>query len=123
MSSDERPLAGLRALIVGGSSGIGLATAHVLVRDGATVTLAARSEERLAAARATFGPDAPVHTVSTEALSTSDTQRAVEVASEGERLDIAVTVPGGGSMKPVLSFEPDEFSAEVRCGPIASRYW
>jgi NAD(P)-dependent dehydrogenase (short-subunit alcohol dehydrogenase family) len=113
MSSDERPLSGMRALIVGGSSGIGLATAQLLVRDGATVTLAARDEDRLAAARATFAPDDRVLTCSTDAMSTSDTQRAVDVASEGERLDIAVTVPGGGSMKPVLSFEPDQFSAEV----------
>jgi NAD(P)-dependent dehydrogenase (short-subunit alcohol dehydrogenase family) len=113
MSNDERPLAGLRALIVGGSSGIGLATAHLLVRDGATVTLAARDENRLASARASFAPDARVLTISTDALSPADTQRAVEQACEGEQLDIAVTVPGGGSMKPVLSFEPDEFSAEV----------
>jgi NAD(P)-dependent dehydrogenase (short-subunit alcohol dehydrogenase family) len=109
----ERPLAGLRALVVGGSSGIGLATAQLLARDGATVTLAARDEDRLAAAKATFDPGDRVLTCSTDAMSTSDTQRAVEVASEGDRLDIAVTVPGGGSMKPVLSFEPDEFSAEV----------
>jgi NAD(P)-dependent dehydrogenase (short-subunit alcohol dehydrogenase family) len=109
----EGPLSGLRALIVGGSSGIGLATAQLLARDGATVTLAARDPDRLAAARATFEPDDRVLTCSTDAMSTSDSQRAVEVASEGERLDIAVTVPGGGSMKPVLSFEPDEFSAEV----------
>jgi NAD(P)-dependent dehydrogenase (short-subunit alcohol dehydrogenase family) len=109
----ERPLSGMRALIVGGSSGIGLATAQLLARDGATVTLAARDTDRLAAAKATFEPGDRVLTCSTDAMSTSDTQRAVEVASEGERLDIAVTVPGGGSMKPVLSFEPDEFSAEV----------
>jgi NAD(P)-dependent dehydrogenase (short-subunit alcohol dehydrogenase family) len=109
----ERPLSGMRALIVGGSSGIGLATAQLLARDGATVTLAARDTDRLAAAKATFEPGDRVFTCGADAMSTSDTQRAVEVASEGERLDIAVTVPGGGSMKPVLSFEPDEFSAEV----------
>jgi NAD(P)-dependent dehydrogenase (short-subunit alcohol dehydrogenase family) len=109
----ERPLEGLRALIVGGSSGIGLATAQLLASDGATVTLAARDEARLAGAAATFEPWQRVLTVSTDAMSTPDTERAVEVASEGDRLDIAVTVPGGGSMMPVLSYEPDTFSAEV----------
>ncbi len=113
MSEAGQALQGLRALIVGGSSGIGLAAAQFLARDGATVTLAARDEERLEAARATFGADANVLTCPMDCLSEDDTRGAVEVASEGERLDIAVTVPGGGSFMPVLSYDCDAFSAEV----------
>ncbi|WP_436776634.1 SDR family NAD(P)-dependent oxidoreductase, partial [Yinghuangia sp. YIM S09857] len=44
------PLAGHRALVTGGSGGIGSASAARLLRDGCTVTLAARGAEALAAA-------------------------------------------------------------------------
>jgi NAD(P)-dependent dehydrogenase (short-subunit alcohol dehydrogenase family)/uncharacterized protein YndB with AHSA1/START domain len=47
----ERELAGQRVLITGGSSGIGLATAESLAREGARVALLARNELGLAAAR------------------------------------------------------------------------
>ena len=47
----ERELAGQRVLITGGSSGIGLATAEALTREGAQVALLARNELGLAAAK------------------------------------------------------------------------
>lgn len=47
----ERELAGQRVLITGGSSGIGLATAEALAREGAQLALLARNELGLAAAR------------------------------------------------------------------------
>ncbi|HYQ15674.1 MAG TPA: SDR family oxidoreductase [Polyangiaceae bacterium] len=45
-----RSFAGWRALITGGSSGIGLELARALVAEGALVCIAARDEQRLAAA-------------------------------------------------------------------------
>ena len=47
-------------VIVGGSSGIGLATAQHLLASGAEVTVTGRSETRLAEARRRLGPDAQV---------------------------------------------------------------
>ena len=44
------PLAGRTALVTGGGSGIGLGTARRLAADGARVTIAGRTEARLAAA-------------------------------------------------------------------------
>ena len=47
----ELELGGRRAIVTGGSSGIGLAVAHSLAREGADVVLAAREAQRLEAAR------------------------------------------------------------------------
>ncbi|MXW97080.1 MAG: SDR family oxidoreductase [Acidimicrobiaceae bacterium] len=48
-------LAGREALVVGGSAGIGLATARLLAAEGASVTIAARDADRLRAAAADVG--------------------------------------------------------------------
>ena len=45
------------ALITGGESGIGLATARLFAAEGARVHLAGLSADRLAAAAAELGPD------------------------------------------------------------------
>jgi NAD(P)-dependent dehydrogenase (short-subunit alcohol dehydrogenase family) len=49
------PLQGAHVVVVGGSSGIGLAAAQLAKRAGATITIAGRSPERLAAAQRTLG--------------------------------------------------------------------
>ena len=48
-------LQGAHVVVVGGSSGIGLAAAQLAKREGATITIAGRSAERLAAAQRTLG--------------------------------------------------------------------
>jgi 3-oxoacyl-[acyl-carrier protein] reductase len=50
-------LDGRRALVTGASSGLGLACAQALAAEGASVAIAARSAERLAAAAATCAGD------------------------------------------------------------------
>ncbi len=110
------PLEGLRAVVVGGGSGIGFGVAELLARDGATVTIAGRTESKLRDARDRLRETggANVEYVTCDALNGDDVRAAVEAASDPEgRLHIAVVVPGGGSIKPVLLFDDDEFSAEV----------
>jgi NAD(P)-dependent dehydrogenase (short-subunit alcohol dehydrogenase family) len=107
-------LDGTRALVVGGGSGIGLASARILATDGARVTIAGRTVGKLedaAAGLAAEGLD--VQFAVCDALSGPSVSAAVQHASEDGCLDIAVVVPGGGSIKPVLLFGDDEFSREV----------
>lgn len=108
------PLDGLRALVIGGGSGIGLASARLLARDGALVTISGRTAAKLAAAAAALAEEGlDVRTAPADALNAKDVAAAVETASESGALGAAVVVPGGGSIKPVLLYEDDEFSREV----------
>lgn len=104
-------LAGRRALVVGGGSGIGLATARLLAADGAHVTIAGRTLSKLERAAATI--DGSVGVVACDVLDAADVRHAVDVAAGGG-LHIAVTVPGGGPFRPVLGYEDDELDAAVR---------
>jgi NAD(P)-dependent dehydrogenase (short-subunit alcohol dehydrogenase family) len=107
-------LSGQRAIVIGGSSGLGLGTARLLARDGAHVTLAARTEDKLRQASQLLGEEGlPVSWVRCDATSAPDVRAAVEAAGEDGRLHIAVVVPGGGPPKGVLLYDEDEFSAFV----------
>jgi NAD(P)-dependent dehydrogenase (short-subunit alcohol dehydrogenase family) len=111
-------LAGKKALVIGASSGIGLATAKSLLGDGADVLICGRDEKRLASAAATIRtavPDTPgsVETLACDGTSGEDVRAAVDAAAGSAGLDIAVSVPGGGNYCPVLGYEDDRFSAEV----------
>lgn len=104
--------------MVGGSSGIGLATTKLLARDGCRVAIAGRDRDRLAAAVAECeGVGAEVVPIECDTMVEADIERAVAFASAIgggiERLDIAVTVPGGGTPMRVLDYPCDQFSAEV----------
>jgi NAD(P)-dependent dehydrogenase (short-subunit alcohol dehydrogenase family) len=91
-------LDGRTALVTGASRGIGRQAALTLAAAGATVVLAARSEEDLAevaaAAREAGAPDALVAV--TDVRDEAAVEAAVEAAGEGTgRLDVVVNVAGG----------------------------
>ncbi|GGU62103.1 SDR family NAD(P)-dependent oxidoreductase [Lentzea flava] len=65
-------------LITGGGSGIGLATARVLVEEGARVVVAGRSQERLALAREQLG----VETVVADVSKPADVEALMDQAGE-----------------------------------------
>jgi NAD(P)-dependent dehydrogenase (short-subunit alcohol dehydrogenase family) len=117
MAGEPSPLNRMRALVVGGGSGIGLASARLLAADGATVTLAGRTLSKLEHAVETIHddvPDAEVGVAVCDAMIGDDVRRAVDVAAADEGLDIAVTVPGGGPYRPVLGYGDDEFDDAIR---------
>jgi 3-dehydrosphinganine reductase len=91
------------ALITGGSSGIGLATAELLVRRGFPVTLVARGKEGLARAAERLRsshPGARVHAEAVDVADAAGLAAAVEraVAANGELslvvCSAGITVPG-----------------------------
>jgi NAD(P)-dependent dehydrogenase (short-subunit alcohol dehydrogenase family) len=117
MSTDvdaAAPLAGRRAFVVGGGSGIGLGSARLLARDGAHVTLAGRTAAKLEAAARTLRDEGlDVGHMVCDALDPASVRDAVAAASADGRLDIAVVVPGGGSITPVLLYDDEDFSRQV----------
>lgn len=73
-------------LITGGTSGIGLATARLLISEGARVMLTGRTKDTLEAARKEFGENAIV--VESDAASLTDIEKlAKRVESDFEQVD------------------------------------
>lgn len=111
----ERDLAGQRVLITGGSSGIGLATAEALAREGAEVALLARNELGLAAAKrklAEYGAEAVTVTADVtdrEALSTAIDEAVDQLGG----LDVVVTSAAGLAFGRFTETDPEDFDATV----------
>ncbi|QCR38862.1 SDR family NAD(P)-dependent oxidoreductase [Nissabacter sp. SGAir0207] len=88
------------ALVTGGSSGIGLASAKELATQGARVYITGRRQEELDAAVADIGPAATG--IRADAAVLSDLDRVfATIASESGRLDILFANAGGGDMMPL----------------------
>jgi NAD(P)-dependent dehydrogenase (short-subunit alcohol dehydrogenase family) len=86
-------LQGKIAVITGGSSGIGLATAQRFVQEGAYVFITGRRQVELDKAKALIGKN--VTTVQGDATSSTDLDRLYEaVAAEKGKLDIVVANSG-----------------------------
>lgn len=73
-------------VILGGSSGIGLATAQAAINEGAAVTVTGRSEERLSTARDTLGERATA--VMLDASDEAGTQALIESLASLDHLFI-----------------------------------
>src|SRR5262245_1499318 len=102
----SQALAGKAALVTGGGSGIGLACAAALARDGAVVTIAGRNETRLRDAAAGLASElgCAVHWTPCDVTDEAAVERAVTRAAEPlGGLHIAVANAGGGAGGPILS--------------------
>jgi NAD(P)-dependent dehydrogenase (short-subunit alcohol dehydrogenase family) len=104
-------LAGRRALVTGGNSGLGLAMARALGLQGAAVHLAARSAERLdAAARALAeeGIDARPH-----AADLGDAAALAGLAEDAGPIDILVNAAGMNLRQPFGSVTAEAFDLHM----------
>jgi len=96
------------ALVTGGSSGIGLASAQELAAQGATVYITGRRQEELDAAVALIGPSAKGIRADASVLSDLDSVFST-ILSESGRLDVLFANAGGGDMLPLGAITEEHF--------------
>jgi 2,4-dienoyl-CoA reductase [(3E)-enoyl-CoA-producing], peroxisomal len=108
-------LAGKVALITGGGTGIGLGIASCLAAAGATVAIASRKPEHLAAAAdALRAGGATVTTVETNVREPEAVGRMVERVAEAHgRIDLLVNNAAGNFYAPSATLSPNAWRAVV----------
>lgn len=103
-----KQLSGKIALVTGGTSGIGLATAKELVAQGARVFITGRRQKELDAAVAEVG--ASVTGIRADASVPADLDSVyAQIAKSAGRLDILHANAGGGDMLPLGSITEEHF--------------
>ena len=101
-----------RVLIIGGSSGIGLALAELLLADGAQVTIAGRSADRLAAAAKALDQPKRLRTYQVDIGREDQVRRLLAAAAPLHH--VAVTaLDAAGTIAPLAEFDLDNAKALV----------
>ncbi|WP_423797572.1 SDR family NAD(P)-dependent oxidoreductase [Mycolicibacterium mageritense] len=99
-------LEGKTALITGGTSGIGYATARAFADEGAKVFITGRTQQRVDAAAASLGSG--VVGVASDVTNTEDLDRLVGVIRDaGAGLDIVFTNAGSGEFATLEDETPE----------------
>ena len=103
-----RKLEGKIAVVTGGTSGIGLATAKRFSAEGARVFVTGRRQAELDAAVATIGPRATG--VQADSANLGDLNRLYErVKADGGRIDVLFVNAGGGTILPLGSITEEQY--------------
>ncbi len=119
-----RPLEGQSVLITAGAAAISIASAKLLVRDGAAVMLMGRRIGALEEARAAIiatEPDAHVALFAGDALNEADVVAALQKTHYlAGRLDAVVSTVGGSSFKPLLMLEESEMVSDLKLNIVSA---
>ena len=103
-----RRLAGKIAVITGGTTGIGLATAKRFAGEGARVFITGRRQAELDDAVRAIGPSATG--IQADVSKMSDLNRLYErVKADAGRIDVLFANAGGGTMLPLGSITEEQF--------------
>jgi NAD(P)-dependent dehydrogenase (short-subunit alcohol dehydrogenase family) len=104
----SKKLEGKVALVTGGSSGIGLATAKRFVAEGAYVFITGRRQPELDAAVKTLGSN--VTAIQADASNLADLDRLyARIEQEKGRLDVLFANAGGGEFAPMGSITEEHY--------------
>src|ERR1700722_4149187 len=102
------------AVITGGASGIGLATARLFLQEGARVTIADINEPGLRAAAHELASEGPVHAVHADVSRFADGARIVEEADAAHGgIDVVVCAAGIPSRSRLHNLEEDEWDRVI----------
>lgn len=104
----NQQLTGKIALVTGGTSGIGLATAREFAQQGARVYITGRRQAELDAAVAAIGTAATGIRADAAVLADLDAVYA-QIAREAGRLDVLFANAGGGDMLPLGAITEEQF--------------
>lgn len=112
-------LANVRAVITGGSDGIGLGIAKAFAAQGAELWLVGRNGEKLAAAREGMGAQG-VRTTAADLIDPKAVgQLADEISATWDRIDVLVNNAGMARFTPLAEVTCDELQAQVQLNLLA----
>src|SRR5882672_6411388 len=105
-------LTGKVAVITGGTTGIGFATAKLFIDEGATVVVTGKNPATLEAARRELGSRAEV--VASDATRVTDLERLFAgVKSRHGRVDVLFANAGGATLRPLADVDEANFDEMV----------
>ncbi len=111
------------AIVTGGGTGIGLATAAELLRCGARVAICGRTAEKLEAAKAELGGGDRIHTGTCDIREPDQVERFVRDTRERfGSIDILVNNAGGQFPSPAQMISPNGFLAVVKNNLVGTFY-